>query len=192
MAKENFLFAFIGVAAAGKTELARHLCKNHGFVYLPSITTRPKREGNLDEYHHVSVHEFEDLVKNDKLLEYTIFNDHYYGKLKEDFYSLLEKSNVAYVITADRIEELKKFHPRTVVICAAPQEPMLKTIEKRLLDRTVHPDENLLRKLKTVENDLIHITDLETKKLIDRTITTFDDDHSKAFSELDKFVKSIV
>lgn len=101
------LFGIIDPTASGKTSLAKHLVKKLDFLYIPSVTTRKPRKGNRKEYKHVSVKLFQDHVKKDELLEYTVFAGNYYGKLKEDVEKHLRKHHSIYTLTPDQVKKLK-------------------------------------------------------------------------------------
>jgi guanylate kinase len=186
---DHKLFALIGVAASGKTDLARHICDKFGISYIPSITSRPVRPGNENEYKHLTKEEFEQYINNDEVLEYTIFNGNYYGKLKSDVFDCLEGNNCVYTITADRAKELKKLIPNTILICVTPQEPVLETIEHRMHGRGVHHPEEVKSKLQTAREELDIIDGLKKNGLIDFFVTTIDKDHESAKNEIDKIVE---
>lgn len=78
----------VGHAASGKTHLAENLIEL-GYQFPLTYTTRPAREGEIDgiHYHFVSENIFKEKISNDEMYEYVIFNDWYYGRTKEDFYS---------------------------------------------------------------------------------------------------------
>ncbi len=187
---KKHLFGFIGPTGAGKTELSKHLQKKHGFFYIPSITTRPPRPKDLHEYKHVEVDTFEAYIKDEKLLEYTIFADHYYGKLKNDVKKHLAKNHCVYTLTADQVKKLKEFYTHVKIICVLPDDPVLRVVEKRLKDRG-HDKEDIKKRLKTVEKDLLLIEKLKNEKLIDHFVKTLETDYSHAILETDKIVKGI-
>lgn len=76
-----------GVAGAGKDTIKRELIKRmEGLTTIPSYTDRPPREGDRpagEQYIYVSKEEFEEMVKNDELYEYSVHHNHYYGTSKK-------------------------------------------------------------------------------------------------------------
>lgn len=189
--EKNHLFAIVGPTASGKTEISRHMQKKHGFFYIPSITTRPKREGNTKEYKHVEIDVFKSLIKNNKLLEFSVFTEHYYGKLKKDVEKHLAKGHSIYTITADRVKALKDQYKETKIICILPESPILKNIEKRLIGRG-HDKKEIFKRLKTVEQDLMIIEELKNQKLIDHFVETLETDYQHALRQIDKIIKKHV
>ena len=74
-----------GASASGKTFIANIIAKKHGLSRVITVTTRAKREGEVDgvDYFFVSKDEFKKLIAEDKLVEYTIYNGNYYGSRKD-------------------------------------------------------------------------------------------------------------
>ncbi len=76
------LIALFGESSAGKDSIQHWLerkFKNvHGMV---SYTSRPPRDYEVEgrEYHFISQEDFKKLIAENKMLEYTCFNDWYYG-----------------------------------------------------------------------------------------------------------------
>lgn len=74
-----------GASASGKTEVAKMLAKKYGIVKVITTTTRCKRCGEVDgkDYFFVNQNEFEKMIKQNEFVEYTIYNDFYYGSTKK-------------------------------------------------------------------------------------------------------------
>lgn len=76
------LLALFGESSAGKDSiqhwLERELKNSHGMV---SYTSRPPRDYETEgrEYHFVSQSDFEKMIQKNKMLEFSCFNDWYYG-----------------------------------------------------------------------------------------------------------------
>ena len=76
------LLALFGESSAGKDSIQHwltHTFKNiHGII---SYTTRPPRDYEVEgrEYHFISDIKFKTLIESNKMLEYTKFNNWYYG-----------------------------------------------------------------------------------------------------------------
>lgn len=185
---KHHLFGIIGPTGAGKTELSRHIRKKHGFFYIPSVTTRPVRKDNIKEYKHVEADVFESFIKDNKLLEYAIFTEHYYGKLKKDVKEHLKRGHCIYTLTTDKVKKLKDSYTHTKIICILPQEPVLETIKKRLKDRGQSKKE-IEKRLKTVKEDLLAIERLKKENLIDHFVQTLETDYQHALKQIDKIVE---
>lgn len=183
----NKIYAFIGTTAAGKTYFSKHLVKKHSMRYIPSVTTRPPRPGNLNEYKHVSKDEFEQMISSGEVFEYTLFNGHYYGKLHSDIEENLLTSHCVYTITADRVAVLKQKYPNTKVICITIEKPLIKNTIQRLVRRG-HGYEEIISKMKTIEKDMQDIAILTSQNLIDYTIETIQGDKGVTLDTLDSII----
>ena len=72
-----------GVSGAGKDTIKKELIKRMGNVTsMPSYTDRKPREGeeNGKIYHFITTEEFEKKIKENEFYEYSVHNEHYYGK----------------------------------------------------------------------------------------------------------------
>ena len=86
-----------GVSGAGKDTIKKELLKRiPNAVTLPSFTSRDMRPGEVegDHYHFISKEEFEDMIANNKLLEYAQYVDNYYGTPLEFVKKNLKKKSV--------------------------------------------------------------------------------------------------
>jgi len=181
----NKIFAFVGTTASGKTYYSKHLVEKYGMKYIPSVTTRPPRPGNLDEYKHVTKEKFEELIQSGQIFEYTTHNGHYYGKTLEDIETNLILNHSVYTITADRVKQLKDKYPETVVIVVTIEEPFLENTIKRLRKRG-HTEVEIQAKLTTIEQDLADIETLNEEGLIDHILETVQGDKCLAFTDVEK------
>ena len=90
-----------GVSGAGKDTIKKELIKRMDNVEsLPSYTSRPKREGDIDgqTYKFVTKQEFEQMIESGEFYEYDIHHDHYYGTSRK---LLNEKINNGKIIVKD-------------------------------------------------------------------------------------------
>ena len=74
-----------GASASGKTEAAKMLMAKYGIRKAITTTTRSMRvhEQNGRDYFFVSKDKFNQLIKEDKFVEYTLYNGNYYGSTKD-------------------------------------------------------------------------------------------------------------
>ena len=73
-----------GASASGKTEVAKMLASKYGITKVITTTTRPMRVGEVDgrDYFFVTKEQFEQMIRNDEFVEFTIYNGNYYGSTK--------------------------------------------------------------------------------------------------------------
>lgn len=82
---ERNMLVISGASASGKTKIAHIIAKKHGLSRVITVTTRNKRVGEVDgvDYFFVTKDEFKQLIEEDKLVEYTLYNNNYYGSRKD-------------------------------------------------------------------------------------------------------------
>lgn len=128
-----------GVSGAGKDTIKRELIKRmDNVVSLPSYTDRPIR---IDEvpgtmYNHVTTEEFEEMIKNDELYEYSLHHKHYYGTSRK---LMNEKIQSGKIIVKDMdvngtenlIELLKQDTKVVTIFLRVPKEELRKRLEHR-------------------------------------------------------------
>ena len=77
---KGLVIVLSGFSGAGKGTIMKHLLKLHKDEYNLSIsaTSREKRTGEKEgrDYFFKTREEFEEMIKNNELLEYTEFNGH--------------------------------------------------------------------------------------------------------------------
>ena len=133
-----------GVAGSGKDTIKRELIKRMERVdTLPSFTDRPMRPGDVEggTYHFVTTEEFERMIKNSELYEYSVHHEHYYGTSKK---LLNDKINSGKIIvkdidvngTEELIDLLKNDSKIVTIFLRVPKEEL----RERLLNRIDKPD----------------------------------------------------
>ena len=94
----------VGKGGSGKDYIREYLSTNRGMTFAKSCTSRPRREGETDEYYYfLSEEEFKEKIQNEEFLQYVTFNGHYYGTLKETF----KESNL-FIMSPDGIANLSE------------------------------------------------------------------------------------
>lgn len=90
-----------GVAGAGKDTVKNKLIeKNGNYTTLPSYTSRNPRATDIPNvtYNFVTKEEFENMIKNNELYEYSLHHNNYYGTSKK---LLQNKLNEGKIIIKD-------------------------------------------------------------------------------------------
>ena len=79
------MIVLAGASASGKTEVAKMLSSKYGIVKVITTTTRDMRigEANGRDYFFVSKERFQEMIKEDRFVEYTVYNDNFYGSTKD-------------------------------------------------------------------------------------------------------------
>ena len=154
--KRGKLFVISGPSGAGKSTLINDLLKDmKGFVGSVSMTTRPKRKNEIEgtKYIFVSDSEFEDLVKNDELLEHAEYCGFKYGTSK-DFVQkqLKEGKNVILEIEVKGAMQIKKCMPDSFMIfIVTPSKDILK---ERLNKRNTESKSEIEKRIEVAKDEM--------------------------------------
>ncbi len=129
-----------GVAGAGKDTVKKELIKRMENVEtLPSYTSRPKREGDIEgeTYNFVTREEFEKMIEAGEFYEYDVHHNNYYGTSKK---LLNEKIASGKIIVRDidvngteHLQDLLKADTKVVTIfLRVPKEELEKRLQSRI------------------------------------------------------------
>ena len=129
-----------GVSGAGKDTIKKQLiARMNNVESLPSYTDRAPRANDVAgvTYNFVSTEEFERMIKDGELYEYSVHHEHYYGTSKK---LLNEKINNGKIIVKDievnGVENLLKILKNDVKIVTiflrVPKEQLQKRLAKRV------------------------------------------------------------
>lgn len=146
---KGLLVVISGFSGSGKGTLMRELLKRYSNYCLSvSATTRPPREGekNGRDYFFVSREEFEQKIREDRLIEYAPYVGNYYGTPKD--YVLSQMGMGKDVILEIEIQgalKIKQKFPDAVLIFVTP--PDAETIRSRLKKRGTETDEQICARL---------------------------------------------
>ena len=136
--KERGILAVVsGFSGAGKGTIMKGLMNRYdNYALSISATTREPREGEVHgrEYFFVSEEEFEDMIREDRLIEYARYEDHYYGTPKDYVMSQMEAGkDVILEIEIQGALKVKEKFPETLLIFVAP--PSAEELKRRLVNR---------------------------------------------------------
>lgn len=129
-----------GVAGAGKDTIKKELIKRMENVEtLPSYTSRPKREGDIEgeTYNFVTREEFEKMIEAGEFYEYDVHHNNYYGMSKK---LLNEKMATGKIIVKDidvngteHLQDLLKADTKVVTIfLRVPKEELERRLQSRI------------------------------------------------------------
>ena len=158
--KEGLLVVVSGPAGSGKTTLVEKLIERNRDTIRRAVTatTRKPRPGEVHErdYFFMSVEDFERMIEEGGFLEYTIFNNNYYGTPK----ALLEKTVsqggvVILVIEVDGAESIKFFFPDAISVFIIPPTPQ--ELRRRLEARGTESREEIENRLAIARNEMERI-----------------------------------
>ena len=149
MKNKGLLLVISGFSGAGKGTVMKEIMKKYDDYALSiSATTRLPREGEVDgrEYFFLTTEKFEDMIKNNQLLEYANYVGNYYGTPKEYVENHLEAGkNVILEIEIQGALNIKKLYPDAVLMFITP--PSAAELEKRLRGRGTEDEKTVHARL---------------------------------------------
>ena len=158
------LIVISGPSGVGKGTIIKEIKEryqdNDKNLYVSvSYTTRKIREGERDgvDYHFVSIQEFENLIKNNGLLEYNEYGTgNYYGTPKDLVFNYLDNDyDVILEIDVNGYQKIKELNIPHESIFIAP--PSYDVLENRLKRRNTESNEIIQKRLKAALNEINHM-----------------------------------
>ena len=178
---KNKLFVMSAASGAGKTTLKDLVIKDFPDIkYSISATTRKPREGEIDGVHYFfkTKEEFEQMIKDDALVEYNLVHGNYYGTPKSFVEKTLAEGNrVLFDLDVFGKVNFDKVYPDATGIFILP--PSDEELERRLRGRGTDSEEVIQLRLANAKKE---IEFAKTKGKYEYTI--INDDLQKAADEL--------
>jgi guanylate kinase len=159
IARRGLMLVLSSPSGAGKTTLSRMLLKADRTVVLSvSVTTRPKRRGEVDgrDYHFIDRTRFEAMVKAAQLLEWAEVFGHWYGTPRRPVESALRAGrDVLFDIDWQGTQQLsEKARGDIASIFVLP--PSIPELERRLHTRALDDKEVIRRRMAKASDELSH------------------------------------
>jgi len=149
------LFVISGPSGVGKGTLLAKLLKKHPEIRISvSATTRNPRIGEVDgvNYHFVTKEKFQNLVKEDKLLEWAEFAGNYYGTFVDTVKQSLDNGiDIALEIDVKGALQVKAKIPDAILIFILP--PSFEELKARLEGRNTETQDAIEKRLSIVESE---------------------------------------
>jgi len=154
--KSGILLVITGPSGAGKGTVLSRIYKDVENVYFSvSATTRGMREGETEgkSYYFVTRDEFERMMRDGELLEYTEYCGNYYGTpIKPVLNMLDEGKTVILEIDVAGANQIRGRYPDAVLAFLTPSSS--EELRRRLLKRgTENPDQIEKRLLMAAEEE---------------------------------------
>ncbi len=142
-------------SGAGKTTIGIKLLEElKKLNRVITVTTRPKRPGEVDgvDYIFVSKETFEEKIKNDEFIEYANVYGNYYGTPVEGVKKILDKDNDALlIIDVQGAKKVKEIFPSSLLIFLMP--PSFEELISRFKNRGFE-DDNTLKRLEIAKQEI--------------------------------------
>lgn len=157
------IYCLVGASGSGKSTIAKEITKRTHLKSIISSTSRPKRSGEIEgeDYFFISAKEFKNQLDNNEFLEFTCYNDWYYGinmiKNQMDFSSDQEFICVVNPIGLERLKGI--LGEENIISFYLDANPIIR--KERCIKREDNPDiKEINRRLL---NDEIDLKDIKNK-----------------------------
>lgn len=177
----GYVLALTGPSGVGKTTVSLLLSTTVGNYVerVPILTTREPKDGDSDEYVHVSPEEFLEFKNNGKLATFTNIpsrdEKRWYGYRTEDIEAIWQQKKIPVIITEmNLLQGLASHYGRRSILSLGLMPPgkskrqMLSALLHRLRDRGRDTEQQIEDRLKNAEADLDFFKD--RKELFDDLI----------------------
>lgn len=174
---KGLLLVVSAPSGGGKGTILGELFKRDSNLVLSvSATTRNPRPGEEHgkQYYFVDREEFEEMIREGKILEYAEYVGNYYGTPKLPVENWLSQGkDVVLEIEVQGGAQIKQLMPDCVSVFIVP--PSMSILEKRLRDRGTENDETVRRRLETARQELTRAKDYDYIVINDRLEDAVDD-----------------
>lgn len=151
-----------GTTCSGKSAISDELTQQHGFARIVTTTSRPKREGEVDEwsYNFVSPSEFEELKKQGAFLETNKHGGYEYGLRMDKIADLPKDQNAVLIVEPNGYKKVKRYlKANDVRYLGVFIDAEIKTRIGRLMTRTTGDLTSRLEAMIQVESHWINEID---------------------------------
>ena len=156
MQSKGTLVVISGPSGSGKGTVVKRLREIMPEVSLSvSATTRAPREGEMDgrEYYFITRDDFEDMVAQGEILEFTSYCGNYYGTPKKEAERITgEGRELILEIEVDGASQIKRLVPDSVTIMLIP--PTVSKLEERLRGRGTETEQVISNRLARAREEI--------------------------------------
>ena len=156
MSDRGVLIILSGPSGSGKDTVLNKLVDGRDDVRVSvSMTTRAKRDGEIDGKHYYFVNReyFEKKIAEGKMLEFAEYAHNYYGTPREPVEEMLRAGkSVILKIEVQGAEKIRKIFPDVTSIFLLP--PSMRVLEERLRGRGSEDEETLHHRLVIAREEL--------------------------------------
>lgn len=157
---KNIMLILSSPSGAGKSSLTKHILASESHLCVSvSFTTRSIRAGEKDgeDYHFVSLKNFQNMVEAGEFIEYAEVYGNYYGTPK---YSIVKSDDIIFDIDWQGAKALREKMPEDVVsVYILP--PSIEELEKRLRHRNQDPEGIISMRMSQAISEMKHYSEYD-------------------------------
>lgn len=164
MQEKGLLIVLSGPSGVGKGTVRKEVFSqpDTAFEYSISMTTRAPREGEVNgvDYFFKSREEFEQLIEEEKLLEYAEFVGNYYGTPVDYVRQTLDSGKDVFLeIEVQGARQVRKKFPDGLFIFLVP--PSLSELKNRIVTRGTETEDVINNRMNAAREELemMHLYD---------------------------------
>ncbi len=152
-----------GPSGAGKDTVVRRMEElGYPFHFVVTATSRPRRENEVDgrDYHFVTAAEFEEMIRNDELLEHAVVYGQYKGIPKAHIREALASGrDVILRLDVQGAATVRRLIPDavTIFLTAGSEEELF----QRLRTRKTEDPEQLRKRMETAREEMERLPEFD-------------------------------
>lgn len=171
------IFLISGPSGSGKDTLLVELFKKRPEIkFSISSITRPMREGEVEgiKYNFITREAFEDMLKNDMLLEYNIYAGNYYGTPKMPVIDAIDDGkDIIIEVDVNGASKIREKLPQAVSIFIMP--PSYEVLRNRLSRRGTETQEVIDKRMEIALLEIARANEYDYIVVNDDLSTAVDD-----------------
>ena len=182
---EGIIVILSSPSGAGKTTLVKEISKRNNFQISISHTTRKPRSNETEgkDYYFVSEIEFQNLIHENKFLEFAKVFKHYYGSSKDVVIKKLKKGeNVIFDIDWQGTQQIKKQKLNYKIVTIFILPPSRSELYNRLLNRERNDEKIAKERMNQFNEDVLHWKDYD--------FVVINDDLVSCYKKILKFIET--
>ena len=150
------VFVVSGPSGSGKDTVLKGLfAENPDMLFSISSITRAMRPGEKEgeKYNFISREHFEEMIKNDLLLEHNVFVGNYYGTPRIPVEKAVsEGRDIIIEVDVNGAAQIRKKLPEAVTVFIMP--PSFEELKRRLVGRGTESEELIEKRLRSALDEI--------------------------------------